>query len=413
RTEFGYATFDSLKVGDSSIVIGTQTQANTPNNKISTTGDGPLLLNPESQNDHHTGNVGIGSTDPKRKLHVKGTHTLQIGDDPDLTGDHAGIRLENSLVTIGQKGPIATKSFHWDIVPLGNSNENQLDFTKGGYSKPLLSLKHDRDVRVNGKLTVKRDDATNLTLTDPDDGSGNNFAMNFKMHESFGGVSNGGVAHIGTGGNPPTALAFTINDNIDRSIVLRGGGRVGVGLSDPKERFHIQGNSAKLRVGEQNNYIKMGYNGANAVLDNHGKGRLLLNWHSGNNVVVGSDPQSGGGGTANLTVHGTVNSCEVIVDSDDWCDYVFKDSYELMPIEEVEEFTTKYHHLPGVPTSEAVKENGLSLAQMQKINMEKTEELFRYSFKMNDKIEKSKNKLLRKYHKLKENNEKLRNRIKK
>lgn len=59
----------------------------------------------------------------------------------------------------------------------------------------------------------------------------------------------------------------------------------------------------------------------------------------------------------------------------DWADYVFDEDYELMPLSEVEQFVNKNHHLPGVPSAEEVKENGIDVATMDAKLLEKIEEL--------------------------------------
>lgn len=56
-------------------------------------------------------------------------------------------------------------------------------------------------------------------------------------------------------------------------------------------------------------------------------------------------------------------------------DYVFDASYELKSLEEIESFILQEKHLPGVPSADDVAKNGLSIAAMQKIQMEKIEEL--------------------------------------
>jgi len=58
-----------------------------------------------------------------------------------------------------------------------------------------------------------------------------------------------------------------------------------------------------------------------------------------------------------------------------WADYVFADDYELMPIDALEAYINEHKHLPGVPSSEEVKREGIDVAEMNKILLEKIEEL--------------------------------------
>ena len=59
----------------------------------------------------------------------------------------------------------------------------------------------------------------------------------------------------------------------------------------------------------------------------------------------------------------------------EWPDYVFTEEYALMPLNEIEKFIETNHHLPGVPTQEQVKKEGLNLGAMDMIMMQKIEEL--------------------------------------
>jgi hypothetical protein len=58
-----------------------------------------------------------------------------------------------------------------------------------------------------------------------------------------------------------------------------------------------------------------------------------------------------------------------------WADYVFEEGYQLMPTEELEAFIKEHKHLPGVPSAQEVVENGIDLADMNRILLEKIEEL--------------------------------------
>lgn len=60
-------------------------------------------------------------------------------------------------------------------------------------------------------------------------------------------------------------------------------------------------------------------------------------------------------------------------------DYVFEDTYKLMPLRELESFIRENRHLPNVPSASAVKAAGLNLSQMQMRLLEKVEELTLYT----------------------------------
>lgn len=70
-----------------------------------------------------------------------------------------------------------------------------------------------------------------------------------------------------------------------------------------------------------------------------------------------------------------------------WADYVFAKEYILKPLSEVEAFIAKNKHLPNVPSAQQVKEEGIALGEMAKIQQEKIEELTLYLIQQNKEIQ--------------------------
>lgn len=70
-----------------------------------------------------------------------------------------------------------------------------------------------------------------------------------------------------------------------------------------------------------------------------------------------------------------------------WADYVFQDGYELKPLEEVEFFIKQNHHLPDVPSAEEVAEHGYSQSEINKVLLQKIEELTLYTIQQQKEIE--------------------------
>lgn len=74
-----------------------------------------------------------------------------------------------------------------------------------------------------------------------------------------------------------------------------------------------------------------------------------------------------------------------------WADYVFEKNYRLNSLEEVEAFVHKHKHLPGIPSSAELVQNGLNLGDMQAKQMEKIEELTLYMIELKKQVEWLKN----------------------
>ncbi|MES2775194.1 MAG: hypothetical protein V4722_13485 [Bacteroidota bacterium] len=71
----------------------------------------------------------------------------------------------------------------------------------------------------------------------------------------------------------------------------------------------------------------------------------------------------------------------------DWADYVFAPDYNLRPISQVAAFVKQNNHLPGIPAAATIAKHGLSIGEMQKLQMEKIEELTLYIIQLKGEIE--------------------------
>ncbi|GHC61406.1 tail fiber protein [Ulvibacter litoralis] len=92
-----------------------------------------------------------------------------------------------------------------------------------------------------------------------------------------------------------------------------------------------------------------------------------------------------------LTVKGTIHTQEVVVDLEGAVapDYVFesyfegvstlKPTYEVPTLESIAAFIEANYHLPGVPSAEKMKEEGVALKEMNLLLLEKVEELTLYT----------------------------------
>jgi hypothetical protein len=70
-----------------------------------------------------------------------------------------------------------------------------------------------------------------------------------------------------------------------------------------------------------------------------------------------------------------------------WADFVFSRNYNLKPLKEVESFIAENEHLPDVPSAAQVAEEGYSQHDMNKVLLQKIEELTLYIIKQQKEIE--------------------------
>src|SRR5690606_37434696 len=81
----------------------------------------------------------------------------------------------------------------------------------------------------------------------------------------------------------------------------------------------------------------------------------------------------------NLFVYGGILTEEVrVILKSWWADYVFEEGYRLLTLNELEQFIKENKHLPNVPSANEVKEKGIELGEMTRIQQEKIEELTLY-----------------------------------
>ncbi|GMN06252.1 hypothetical protein MTsPCn5_16410 [Croceitalea sp. MTPC5] len=78
-----------------------------------------------------------------------------------------------------------------------------------------------------------------------------------------------------------------------------------------------------------------------------------------------------------LAVKGKIRAEEIKVETG-WADYVFKEDYDLPTLDEVEKHIKEKGHLINIPSAKEVEENGVQLGEMNKLLLEKIEELTLY-----------------------------------
>ena len=90
-----------------------------------------------------------------------------------------------------------------------------------------------------------------------------------------------------------------------------------------------------------------------------------------------------------LSVNGHVRAESVKVYTN-WADYVFESNYKLPTLYEVEQFINKNGHLKDIPSAKEVEDNGIELGEMNKLLLQKIEELTLYTIELKKEIDKLK-----------------------
>lgn len=113
---------------------------------------------------------------------------------------------------------------------------------------------------------------------------------------------------------------------------------------------------------------------ANGELDiDNGTGRIF---HLGTDGAL--ELTNGTSQTFRVESTGMIRGRRMKLDLNTWADYVFEPGYHLMPLEEVETFVKNEKHLPNVPSEQELKASGADVMELNKLLMEKVEELTLY-----------------------------------
>ncbi len=213
---------------------------------------------------------------------------------------------------------------------------------------------------------------------------------------------------------PQGAIHFTTFDNAAQTelerMTIANNGAVGIGVSNPGgtgKLLNIRADDLQPLKIEYTpgadwtfgvDIAVSGQHVANTKALNIGSGDipgvtydLFTVWGNGNfwsfgdgrimgKLRIGAEEYDGTGLTAPLalSVDGSIAAEEILVTLVNWADFVFDEDYELPTLQEVESHIKQNGHLPGIPSEEEVKKDGVNLADMQVKLLQKVEELTLY-----------------------------------
>ncbi len=355
--------------------------------------DKPTLFVGPTDVGETSGKVGIGTVNPLGTLHVNGdsyfSKNVIIGiNDVNANLFVNSLRAKSiQVVAADANGKLIL--LENQQVPgdnLGNhSAEMNIYLGEFGlaYDKSMdAGLKVQRDNTIyakslmthQGKRVVITDETGTLSYTDdfngiPGDNLGNHVATQDLVLGSFG---------LKYSPEKLPALTIDLDDQVVIKRKLKTPGVYGPGGIDLDLAGGTYPNSSQILIGAGyypgNEYIRFNAKGTNSyhlfkINDNI---RLVI---EENEIIVGTSTLK-----SDLKVNGKIHSNEVIVSLAQfpWPDYVFNSSYELKSLKQVEEFITNNNHLPGIPSANEIKANGINVGEMDALLLQKIEEMTLY-----------------------------------
>lgn len=169
---------------------------------------------------------------------------------------------------------------------------------------------------------------------------------------------------------------------------------VGIGERQPDARLVVKGtsNTSDVAVDVKNNNGnslftvrndgKVGIGISNSQFKSEPKFTVAGHVQIGDLFyTVASNPLPSGQ-SYRLSVDGQVVTRSLLVKTTGWADFVFHDSYNLMSLDNLEDYIRTHKHLPDVPSEQQVNEKGVDVVETQKALLQKVEELTLYLIQM-------------------------------
>lgn len=126
-----------------------------------------------------------------------------------------------------------------------------------------------------------------------------------------------------------------------------------------------------------------GYEGVNFFTNMKSQMRIL----NTGEVLIGRNSLPTAFPNYKLYVQGGILATEVRVSlGSNWPDYVFNKDHKLTPLDEVEKYINENGHLSNTPSASTIKEEGINVSEMIRIQQEKIEELTLYIIEQNKRI---------------------------
>ncbi len=326
------------------------------------------------------GKVGIGTTSPTEKLTVRGNvridSTLTVNDSLRV-----GKRLTvDEAVNLRQDLRVGGNTQIYGTLKLPNLNTaNSLE------NKEIVFVNSNGGVLKSGFPTLATQ-LYSLECLQLPDGTTMNPTWSNGPEKIFVACPN--EARVGIGTNEPKSKLDVRGTTYTQKLAI------GINPDDMIGKFHLRTNSAT-----NSNTMFLIESPAKKLMELDNQGLLTTERIFIKNTTTnpsGSDYvfqiENSSRKLLQLQSNGMMRLRKIRVDAETWADFVFDDNYSLMSAEDLRTFISINHHLPNVPSAKTVEEEGIDLAEMNKILLQKVEELTLYMLEQQKQIDELKKK---------------------
>lgn len=385
---------------------------------------------------YHMGNIGIGTNNPLKLLHLNGTNpAIRLTDEGTINWD-----IENNSSSLKFKHNGANK---FSISSNGNlfadaykDGGNRLLFTdNNGTFSPLAGGKSGQVLQtgINGELiwntiyvptelwlltkagnTILKNGNGNIGIGISNAEKQLHIFRDFDVSRNFATIrlesrekrwlEMGVPSRIWDVETKENGLFFSSNSkenpySSDFKFVFGRNGNFGIGTTKPYTALHVKRSSPILRL-ENKDRSAWDIRGGGALNFGYSeKGyptEYLATFTREGRLGIGtSNPQAklhivnGNTDILKLKNNGHLYVRELIVQADNqFPDYVFEPNYKPIPLNKLENFIKTNKHLPEVPSAKEVAKNGLQIGEMNTLLLKKVEELTLYTIEQQKLLEK-------------------------
>jgi len=319
------------------------------------------------------GNLGLGTNDPQAKLHVHEGDILISTTEGKVPGEGGFIYFEKQPNVFGPGWAIGYTDF----------NDNYgLKFWKpwNPYMQHVLFLSDVGDIGigtdkpkqklhiVDGNILISKTSGRDTDAPQSPNGSilfgpdvNDSNPMGRWGIEYLNGEDDAYGLNFWRPWNPGTGSGYNY------ALFLGNNNYVGIGTKNPTAKLDIAG-----ALKATNATLSGGLTAQSATISG--------NTYISGNLGIGVNP------TTKLDVKGTIRAEEVKVCLSQGCDFVFNEDYELMSLNDLENFIKTNKHLPNVAPAAEMEAEGINLSEMNAILIQKIEELTLYILDLQKQI---------------------------